>query len=218
MLAHGLGQTALQLIGRVLARHPGDEVVRSVLSSIEAEYRRYKTVAESAMLQLSDAEVGAAGPSDANSVAIIAWHIGGNLSSRFTEFLATDGEKPWRMREEEFTSRTVTRKELADHWEKGWKALFNTLSSLTDERLDGVVTIRHVELSVAEALHRSLAHVSYHVGQIVFLARALRGREWQYLSIPPGGSEAYNQDPTREHAGEHTSHLGGAIPGESEAG
>jgi len=183
------------------------------MSSVEAEYRRYKALADRAMSQIPEAELAAPGPGGGNSVAIMAWHIAGNLLSRFTEFLTTDGEKPWRMREEDFASRAVTREELAKHWESGWDALFATLSGLADEHLGRVITIRGVELRVDEALHRSLAHVSYHVGQIVYVARAIQGSEWQFLSIAPGGSESYSRDPTRERADEHRSHLDGSTDG-----
>ncbi|MBZ0267527.1 DUF1572 domain-containing protein [bacterium] len=182
--------------------------MRIVVSSIEAEFRRYKALAESAMAQLSDAELREPEPGGGNAVAVIAWHVGGNLASRFTEFLTTDGEKPWRKRDGEFASRDVDRAELDAFWERGWSTLLATLSHLADEDLARIVTIRGVELRVDEALHRALAHASYHVGQIVFRARSLRGDAWRFLSIPPGGTEAYNRDPTRERAGEHTAELG----------
>jgi hypothetical protein len=169
-----------------------------IVTSIEAEYRRYKLLAESAIRQLSAEQLAlAAGPSD-NSVATIAWHVGGNLKSRFTDFLGTDGEKPWRNRETEFLPRQVTQAELLAFWEEGWQALFNALESLTDNDLTRTVAIRNQPLSVVEALYRSLGHTSFHVGQIVFVAKALRGAAWQYLTIPPGKSAEYNQNPKYE--------------------
>ena len=107
-------------------------------------------------------------------------------------------EKPWRHRDREFDRRTVSREELGAKWERGWTVLFGSLAELDDGKLDEVVTIRGVEHSVLEALQRSLAHASYHVGQLVFLAKELRGDQWRYLSIPPGGTAAYNKNPTRE--------------------
>jgi uncharacterized damage-inducible protein DinB len=181
--------------------------LRNVISSIEAEFGRYKALAERAMEQLSDAELVAPEPGGSNSVAVVAWHVGGNLASRFTAFLATDGEKPWRMRDGEFAERDVGREELLAFWTRGWEALLAALSDLDDGDLSRVVTIRGVELRVDEALHRALAHVSYHVGQIVYRARSLRGEAWRFLSIPPGGTEAYNRAPTRERAGQHTAEL-----------
>jgi len=166
-----------------------------LIKSIEAEYRRYKALAEAALAQVPDASLSAAGPGNGNSLATICWHVAGNLQSRFTDFLTTDGEKPWRQREEEFVARTVSREVLLAKWVTGWEVLLSTLATLTDADLETPVAIRRQPLAVHEALHRSLAHVSYHVGQIVYLAHAISGPEWKYLSIPPGGSDAYNAKP-----------------------
>ena len=148
----------------------------SVIDSIRAEYLRYKVLAEAAIEQLGEAELSAQGPSGGNSIAVICWHIAGNLQSRFTDFLTSDGEKPWREREEEFRARTVTRAELLVKWDQGWAVLLGTLANLSDEQLQRTVTIRGQSLQVHEALHRSVAHLSCHVGQIVYLAKSLRGR------------------------------------------
>lgn len=177
--------------------------MKKILSSIEAEYRRYKALADAAMEQLTEAQLNDQDSAAGNSVAIVAWHIAGNLRSRFTEFLVADGEKPWRNREKEFARDRRTRHELTEHWELGWQALFQSLSELTDEHIPQTVVIRGTELKVHEALLRSLAHTCYHVGQIVYVAKALRGPDWEYLSIPPGESEAYNQNPTGERAEAH---------------
>jgi hypothetical protein len=165
----------------------------NIIESIRAEYLRYKDLAEKAVGQLDEAELSAPGPDNGNSIAMICWHISGNLRSRFTDFLTTDGEKPWRAREEEFETRTVTRAELLSKWNDGWEVLLATLETLNDEQLGLAVTIRRRPLLVHEALHRSLAHASYHVGQIVYLAKSFRGKDWTYLSIPPGQSEAFNR-------------------------
>jgi hypothetical protein len=162
--------------------------MREVLTSVEREYRRYKKLAEDAFGQVGDAELVEVTAADGNSIATLAWHISGNLKSRFTDFLTTDGEKPWRDRESEFDSRSVSRADLLAKWEEGWAILFATLSALGDDVLGRRVTIRGEGLSVLEALHRSLAHASYHVGQIVLLAKSLRGATWRSLSIPRGGS------------------------------
>jgi hypothetical protein len=164
--------------------------VASIIDSIRAEYLRYKALAESAMAQLDEAELCA--PTGGNSIATICWHIAGNLRSRFTDFLATDGEKPWRQRESEFEPRRVTRAELLATWNEGWDVLLGALDHLRDDHLHETVTIRRHPLTVHEALHRSLAHLSYHVGQIVYAAKAFKGADWRYLSIPPGQSDAYN--------------------------
>ena len=176
-------------------------MTRRIVESIEGEYRRYKALAEGAIEQLDDGQLCQATGDGSNSIATIVWHVSGNLESRFTDFLEADGEKPWRDRDSEFLQRKVTRAELLEKWEKGWSVLFEALAGLNDEQLQEVVTIRGVPLSVADALHRSLAHAAYHVGQIVFLAKELRGGEWRYLSIPPGESAAYNENPLREKRG-----------------
>jgi hypothetical protein len=163
-----------------------------VLRSIESEFRRYKGLGEGAIAQLDDADFGR--PVGAgNSVAILVWHISGNLKSRFTDFLTSDGEKPWRARDEEFVSRLVTRAQLLEKWEEGWTTLFAALHTLKAEDLTRTVTIRNQPLAVHEALERSLSHASYHVGQIVYIAKSLRGDRWKYMSIPPGKSEEYNK-------------------------
>ncbi len=187
-------------------RHP-TITVTNIIESIRAEYLRYKALAEAAINQLSDDEISAQGLNGGNSIAITCWHISGNLRSRFTEFLTSDGEKPWREREEEFRARTVTRAELLSKWEQGWNMLLGTLATLADEQLQLTVTIRNQPLKVHEALHRSLAHLSYHVGQIVYIAKSVRGKDWTYLSIPPGKSDVYNQAPTGERAASHQAAL-----------
>ena len=168
------------------------------VDSIRAEYVRYKALAESAIEQLKDDELSTQGPNGGNSIAVICWHISGNLQSRFSEFLTSDGEKPWREREEEFQLRTVTRSALLSKWDQGWKVLLGALATLTDEQLYLTVTIRGQPMAVHEALHRSLAHLSYHVGQIVYLAKSFRGKDWKYLSIAPGMSAAFNQELSRK--------------------
>jgi uncharacterized damage-inducible protein DinB len=180
----------------------------SIVESIRAEYLRYKALAEAAIDQLAEPQLSASDAGVANSIATICWHVSGNLRSRFTDFLTSDGEKPWRRREEEFEARRVTRAELLTKWEEGWAALLGTLATLTDEQLQAVVTIRGERFKVHEALHRSLAHTSYHVGQIVYMAKAIRGSDWKFLSIPPGGSDAYNQQPTGQRPTDHAAALG----------
>jgi hypothetical protein len=168
--------------------------VRAVVASVQGEFRRYKTLAEDAIAQLDETRIGDA-DGISNSIGTIVWHVAGNLTSRFTDFLTTDGEKPWRERDSEFLERRVTRGELLTKWESGWSILFAALSDLSDVDLERRVAIRGQGLSVAEALHRALAHVSYHVGQIVYIAKSLRGADWRYLSIPPGKSAEANANP-----------------------
>ena len=178
-----------------------------IVSSVQAEYLRYKGLAEAAIAQLSDADLVAPGPGDGNSIAVLCWHLAGNFRSRFTDFLTSDGEKPSRQREEEFRRRAITKQELLDYWQGGWAVLLDTLGKLSDADLDRLVTIRGQSLRVTEALHRSLAHASYHVGQIIYQARGLKGAGWRWLSIPPGQSEQYNTRPTMENAAAHHERL-----------
>lgn len=171
--------------------------MRDVITAIEGEYRRYKILAESAAAQLSDEELHSAA-GNGNSIATLMQHLGGNLASRFKDFLTSDGEKASRDRDAEFTDLRMSRDQLAGMWEEGWRELFGSLASLADDQLGATVTIRGTALSVIEALARSLSHTSYHVGQIVLIARTIRGSDWKYLSIPPGGSVSYNQNPQLE--------------------
>ena len=165
--------------------------MRDLIESIRGEYERYKQLGEGAAAQVEEQELSRSGPNGGNSLAVVCWHIAGNLQSRFTDFLTSDGEKPWRNREEEFDDRTVSRAAFLAKWEQGWTALFAALATLTDENLRDTITIRGQALRVHEALHRSLAHTAYHVGQMVFIAKALRGDAWRSLSIPRGQSATY---------------------------
>jgi uncharacterized damage-inducible protein DinB len=165
----------------------------SVIKSVGGQFQRYKDLAERAIAQLADEDLSRTSADGANSIATICWHISGNLKSRFTDFLTSDGEKPWRHREEEFESRSVSRSELIEKWNDGWNVLTGTLASLRDDHLKETVKIRSQDLTVTEALHRSLAHISYHVGQIVYIAKSLRGSEWASLSIPRGKSDEFNR-------------------------
>jgi uncharacterized damage-inducible protein DinB len=172
--------------------------MREIVSSIEGECNRYKRLGEAAIRQLNDEELSRGGSETTNSVAMLVWHISGNLKSRFTDFLTSDGEKPWRRRDSEFESRSVTSEELFEKWNEGWKTAFDALANLSDNDLGKTVFIRGVSHKVHEALHRSMAHASYHVGQIVCLAKQFRGADWKNLSIALGKSTAYNKNPTRE--------------------
>ncbi len=172
-----------------------------MIAAIEAEYLRYKALGEGAVAQLTDEQLGARPNDESNSIATICWHLSGNFASRFTDFLTTDGEKPWRARDEEFLARALTRAEFDAKWKAGWSVLLDAIALLDDSDLGRAVTIRGQQLTVREALVRSLAHASYHVGQIVYVAKTLRGSGWTSLSIPPGQSAAYNRNPTLDKPG-----------------
>lgn len=129
---------------------------------------------------------------------MIVRHINGNLRSRFTDFLTSDGEKPWRNRDGEFETRTYTPSEIDQLWKEGWDLLESELNALSNEDLSREIALRGIPITVHEALARALAHMSYHVGQIVLLARILTDSEWEWISIPKGESESYNANPTKE--------------------
>jgi len=174
--------------------------MRDVVASIESEFQRYRKMGEGAFGQIEDVDLGRAAPGDGNSLATLIQHVSGNLKSRFTDFLTSDGEKPWRDRESEFAARPAARKELIESWDTGWKTLFEALSPLSDADLGRTVTIRGEPLAVRDALFRSLAHAGYHVGQMVMLGRSIRGGQWRFLTIPPGKSAQYNSSPSLEKA------------------
>lgn len=169
-----------------------------LLEPIRSEYRRYKSLAESAIAQIKDDDLRKVIGEENNSIAVIMNHLSGNLKSRFTNFVPEDGEKSWRNRDQEFEETKEDRASLFLKWEESWKTLFAEINALQDSDLSKVVKIRAQELTAADALQRSLAHVSYHVGQIVLLARIHVGREWKSLSIPRGKSQEYNLNPTKE--------------------
>jgi hypothetical protein len=158
--------------------------VRELIESIEREYRRYKGYAEGTFEQLADDDLARALGADGNSIAVLVWHVSGNLKSRFTDFLTSDGEKPWRQRESEFDERQVARGPLQQKWDEGWDVLLAALAQLSDADLARRVTIRGESLAVHDALHRSLAHTASHVGQIILLGKSLRGAEWRTLTLP----------------------------------
>jgi uncharacterized damage-inducible protein DinB len=164
----------------------------SFLGSIRKNFEAQKRSAEKAIVQLSDEQLRTPLDANTNSVAVIMKHMAENLRSRFTDFLTSDGEKPDRDRDGEFVDDFPSRDAMLDHWERGWKVLFDTLASLRVEDLTTSVTIRREPHTVIDALHRALAHQGYHVGQITQLARHLAGDNWTTITIPRGGSQAFS--------------------------
>ena len=170
-----------------------DSFREAFLRDFVRRYRSYKELGEKALTQIPDEHLGTEIDPGSNSVAVIVKHVGGNLRSRFTDFLTTDGEKPGRDRDSEFEiPGRVSRAELNRWWEEGWATLLGSVEALRPEDLDRVVTIRGEPHSVVEALSRSITHTAYHVGQIVYLARHFAGPQWTTLSIPKGGSRLHN--------------------------
>jgi hypothetical protein len=170
-----------------------EDLGATVISSAVTAFRRNKNWADEAAAQLPDEKLHVALDPSTNSVAVIMKHVAGNLRSRWTDFLTTDGEKSWRNRDDEFVDSYQSRDEVVEYWEAGWNCLFTQLGSLKAEDLLKTVTIRSEPHSVPLAIHRTLAHCGYHVGQIVMIARILAGDEWETITIPRGGSAAYNK-------------------------
>lgn len=169
-----------------------------VVESIKLEYNRYKSLTELAVAQVKDGDLQKIISGTENSIAILMNHLSGNLISRFTNFLTEDGEKPWRNRDGEFEESNKNRNALLKDWNEAFEILLGELNKLTDADLPRKVKIRETELTVSDALARSLSHLSYHVGQIVLIARQHVGVNWKSLSIPKGKSQTYNLNPTKE--------------------
>ena len=155
--------------------------------------RYYKQLAERAMERVTDEQLTAVLDREMNSIALIAKHMAGNMRSRFTDFLTSDGEKPDRRRDTEFEDPPVTRDALMSAWNEGWSRVFGALEPLTEADLTRTITIRGEPHSVMQAINRQLAHYSYHCGQIVFLAKHLQSEHWQSLSVPRRESDAFNR-------------------------
>jgi hypothetical protein len=162
------------------------------------EFARYRAIGEKALVQVSDDNLNRVIAPNGNSIAMLVRHLGGNLQSRFTNFLTEDGEKAWRNRDEEFADRSYTRAEVDEAWNAGWAALEKALDDVGEDDLQSTVKIRGTPLTVHEALCRSVAHAAMHVGQIVLLARIVATDEWKWISIPKGQSQQYNQNPVME--------------------
>jgi hypothetical protein len=172
------------------------EVSRHYLEEARRQFRGHKRMGEAAMAQLRDEDFFVTLDPESNSVAILVKHLAGNMRSRFTDFLSTDGEKPDRFRDHEFeVTSTTTRAEVMRWWEEGWAIVLATIESLKPEDVMRTVTIRGEPHTVLQAVNRQIAHYAQHTGQIVFLAKHLRSREWKTLSIPRGKSEEFKNAP-----------------------
>lgn len=165
---------------------------KAYLEDIVFSFEKHKRMAEQAFEQLADEEFFHKPGEHSNSVAVILKHVAGNLKSRWTDFLTTDGDKPWRDRDGEFLiGPQDSREHLLDAWRQGWEALFGALAALGEEDLLRRVPIRGEEHTVVQAIDRSLTHTAYHVGQVLYLARLLKKDGWRWLTIPPGQSQQY---------------------------
>ena len=175
----------------------------SFLSSAIQQFEYYKLLGEKTFMQVPDEALFWHYNEESNSIATIVQHLWGNMLSRWTDLLTSDGEKPWRDRDAEFESGINTRADMLAKWEEGWRILLQTLSSLQPEDLEKIIYIRNQGHTVMEAINRQLAHYPYHVGQIVYIGK-MAARQWESLSIPKGGSRQFNEKkfsipPHREH-------------------
>ena len=171
-----------------------DPIASHYLDEARRQFRGHKRLGEGALAQLTDDQLFITLDPESNSVAIVIKHLAGNMRSRFTDFLTTDGEKPDRHRDQEFElTASTTRAEVMQWWERGWACVFAVLESLTPDDVMRTVYIRQEPHTVLQALNRQVAHYAYHVGQIVFLAKHFRSGEWKSLSVPRGKSEEVNR-------------------------
>lgn len=161
------------------------------LESVIKQFEYYKLLGDKTFAQLPDEKLFWQYNEDSNSIATIVKHLWGNMLSRWTDFLTTDGEKEWRNRDAEFENDITTRQQMIDKWEEGWKVFLTTLKALKAEDLDKIIYIRNQGHTVTEAINRQLAHYPYHVGQIVFIGK-MAAAGWNSLSIPKGNSQQYN--------------------------
>jgi hypothetical protein len=169
------------------------EFTTSYLKDSLSLFRLYKKLAEGAMLQVTDEQLFTALDGESNSIALIVKHMSGNMRSRWTNFLTSDGEKPWRNRDSEFEDPPATREALMAMWEEGWACLFAAIEPLTDEDLGRTITIRGEPHSVMQAINRQVSHYPYHCGQIVFVAKHFNHAGWRSLSVPRKGSADFNR-------------------------
>lgn len=170
------------------------ETDNQYLESVKKQFLYYKTIGEKAMAQLEPEQLFVSVNEDTNSIAVIVKHLSGNMLSRWTDFLTSDGEKEWRNRDGEFEQTLKTKDELMALWEKGWNCFFDAINALSPQQLSQIIYIRNEGHTVMEAINRQLAHYPYHVGQIIFYAKMLKQSDWTSLSIPKNKSNDYNAD------------------------
>jgi len=178
--------------------------MQNYLKSVRLQFQYYRKLGDRSLAQLNDEQLFWTSNANDNSIGVMVKHLWGNMLSRWTDFLTTDGEKEWRQRDAEFEADIKDRQELLAKWNEGWDCLFTALDSINEGNFDSVVYIRNQGHSIVEAVNRQLAHYAYHVGQIVFLAKMMQGEDWQSLSIAKGASKDYNaekfaQEKRQEH-------------------
>ena len=178
---------------------------KEYLNSVIKQFEYYKSLGERTMEQLDDKELFWQYNEASNSIAIIVNHLWGNMKSRWTNFLTTDGEKEWRQRDLEFEAVIKTRDPLMERWEDGWRCLFDALDTINEENFRTEVYIRNQAHSIVAAVNRQLAHYAYHIGQLVYVGRMMKGGDWKSLSIPKGKSADFNSE--KFSRGKHGGHF-----------
>jgi len=174
-------------------------IEKSFLQSAIKRLAYYKDLGDKTFVQLNDADFHFQPNEASNSIAIIVQHTAGNMLSRWTDFLTTDGEKEWRKRDTEFEEQQLSKKQLIDFWEKGWQCVFDALHGLKEEDLLKTIYIRSEGLLVVDAINRQLAHYPYHVGQIIYAAKIITNNTWKNLSIAKGNSTPFNEQMTKKN-------------------
>jgi hypothetical protein len=170
------------------------EAATAYIESVRKQFQYYKMLGEKAMAQLEPEQLFYSPDEDTNSIGIIVKHLHGNMMSRWTDFLTSDGEKEWRNRDDEFENQYADKETLLQKWNEGWECLFKALDTVTPDNLDHIIYIRNEGHTVIEAINRQLAHYPYHIGQIIFYAKMLKQTAWDSLSIPRNSSKQYNAD------------------------
>ncbi len=165
----------------------------SYINSIQHQFNYYKSLGDKTIDSLSEEELYWTFNNESNDIATLINHMAGNMLSRWTNFYTEDGEKEWRLRDNEFISIQKNKASLKLHWEKGWNCLFHITNNLTDEDLQKIVKIRNEKHTVVEAINRQLAHYAYHIGQIIYIAKMIKDEQWKSLSIPKNKSEEFNK-------------------------
>lgn len=174
-------------------------IAATYLKVVQERFEVVKELGDKTIAQLEQEQLHWSFNEDSNSIAIIVKHLNGNMVSRWTGFLMTDGEKQTRDRDDEFYDSITSKEELVAVWENGWQVVFDTLKELTEEDLLKVVKIRGAQLTVIDAIERQMAHYASHVGQIVYIGKQIKGEEWETLSIPKGQSKAFTEAMLKEH-------------------
>lgn len=168
--------------------------MNSYIESTQKQFRYYKSLADQTIAAIPEQSLFWKYNEESNSIAVILNHISGNLLSRWSDFLTSDGEKSWRDRDSEFVEYTISKEEILEKWERAWAVLFDVLDNLTTAQLEEIIYIRNMGQTVVEAINRQTAHYAYHIGQIVYVGRMILNEEWVSLSIPKNNSKRYNDE------------------------